>query len=134
MGSITINDGSSLNQEQPLDIVNRINGLGARVQTAIFAERFVEARKLALMMLTAISIIPDGEKQGEAGAKLSWDRMAIQGLITQIAELEGQCRTLGIQTTSLQYSNRSGCDKYHDIDPEPSERASRNGCGGGCGC
>ena len=106
MADITINNGVT---GEATSIVTRINGLGNRVQNAILAGNFLEARKLALMMLTAIAVIPDGEKQGEAGAKLSWDRTAIQGLIAQIAQIEGQTRTFSIGVTSLEYENQFGC-------------------------
>ena len=109
MADITINNGSS---GEAASIVTRINGLGSRVQSAILSGNFLEARKLALMMLTAIAVIPDGEKQGEAGAKLSWDRTAIQGLIAQIAQIEGQTRQLSFGVTSLQYENQSGCNNH----------------------
>lgn len=130
MGSITINDGSSLNQEQPLDIVNRINGLGDRLQSAIFAENFQDARKLGLMMLTALAIIPDGDKQGEAGASLRWDRNSIENLLNQIAKLQGHCQSgmAGLQIVGLNYQ---GCDnlQYRD-EAQPSNQSD----GGSCGC
>ena len=107
MSEITINNGSA---GEATAIVTRINGLGDRVQNAILSGRLVEARTLALAMLTAIAIIPDGEKEGEAGAKLSWDRNAIQGLIKQIGEVEGQTRTLSVETSLLHYDSITGCD------------------------
>ena len=130
MADITINDGAS---GEATSIVTRINGLGSRVQTAILAGNFLEARKLALMMLTAIAVIPDGEKQGEAGAKLSWDRNAIQGLIAQIAEIEGQTRTFSIGVTSLKYEHQSGCKKHgchsdHHRDADDRRFDESNDC------
>lgn len=118
MADFVFNDGVRKNDGQPLSIVDKINGMGERATNAIIECNFKEARKFALATLALLALVPDGDKQGEAGASLRWDRQALQSLITQIAELEGHCRAPGIQTASLNFEpvagNDHGCCSHRD--------------------
>ena len=67
-------------------IYDEINSQRQRAKDALVESRFDDAILQAEMCLIDLSTIPDGEKEGDAGAKLEWDREAIQAFIELVKQ------------------------------------------------
>jgi hypothetical protein len=62
-------------------IYDEINAQRIAAKAALVAGRYDDAITQAEMTLLDLAAIPDGKKDGDAGAELSWDREAIVAFI-----------------------------------------------------
>lgn len=62
-------------------IYDEINSQRIRAKKALVAGRYDEAITQAELILMDLASIPDGQKEGDAGARLEWDREAILAFI-----------------------------------------------------
>lgn len=68
------------------NIVAQIEKRGADADQALLASDFERALTLATSMFGLLARVPDGEKLGDAGARLTWDRNAVNEFIKAIAD------------------------------------------------
>ena len=67
-------------------IYDEIDSQRRRAKKALLEGRFDDAITQAELSLMDLALIPDGEKEGDAGAKLTWNREAIVAFINLIKE------------------------------------------------
>ena len=89
------------------NVVNEIEDQRIQAKNLFLAGDYVGAANIATLTLGDLAIIPDGEKQGDAGAKLTWDREAIQAFIDLCKEKANSAATQslpgGIAISQVEY-------------------------------
>lgn len=93
-----------------MSVIDDINTLGDRATAAVESADYATARQLGTAMLLKLAIVPDGEKEGDAGAKLNWDRNALNDFIDQVKQLakEASTATGGLAVSQVQYTRQCG--------------------------
>ena len=91
------------------NIIQELDRQRRDAKTAFLNGNYDEALKLAQVSLLDLANIPDGEKLGDAGGKLSWDREAIQAFIVQVEKARADAvassnTTGGIAISRVEYT------------------------------
>lgn len=88
--------------------IQQINTLLDAARVAIANRDAIEASWLATSLSLELATIPDGKKDGSAGAELSFDREAINNTINQLRTLGRNQFRGGIAVSQVQYT-RGDC-------------------------
>ena len=85
--------------------IQAIERLKTEARTAIANRDATSARWIVAGLLAELATIPDGKKDGNAGAELSFERDAINNLIDQLKSLQRDASISGgIAVSQAQYT------------------------------